>query len=394
MPVDQTPVRLDSWRRGILSVLVGVAAAGSLLASTPAPITIGLLGPPEEWALSSLRQGASLGVEQANQRLDARASLIIRGRSGQWGDDGVEAARMATDDGALALIAPPGGAPSHLTLQVAGRTAVPVVSLCGDASVTGAGIPWMVRIVPRHVDEAGAILSQFPPTAAGGASRWGAFVPAGRAGREAARDLAVAAAASHCALRPVIEVSARSDDLAGLVQRMIAELPDGILVWLDPVAAGKLVKAIRAARFAATLAGPGWLRAEGFVRAAGKAAEGFVTSDVVRDQASQAELVRFRTAYRQRFGGEPDPMAAYAYDAALLVVDLLSRGTADLPSRGFPLQRAVPGATGQMRFDRDGNRLVALSLLTCHEGQFVALPGSTCSTMPPRGPTTSAGRSD
>ena len=48
-------------------------------------LVIGLLVPPEEPCAASLRDGATLGVEQANQSPGSRARLVIRGRAGQWG---------------------------------------------------------------------------------------------------------------------------------------------------------------------------------------------------------------------------------------------------------------------------------------------------------------------
>jgi len=105
----------------LIGAFVGTAAENSTESSS---IVIGLLLPPEEAAAVSLRQGVLLGVELANEAAGARASVVIRGREGQWGADAVEVARMVTEDGVRGLIAPAGGAPSHLTLQVAGRTAV------------------------------------------------------------------------------------------------------------------------------------------------------------------------------------------------------------------------------------------------------------------------------
>ena len=66
---------------------------------------------------------------------------------------------MVLDDGAQALIAPPNGAATHLALQVAGRTAVPVISLCADSSVSRTGVPWMVRIAPTTIEEARFLLA-------------------------------------------------------------------------------------------------------------------------------------------------------------------------------------------------------------------------------------------
>ena len=146
-------------------------------------LVIGLLVPPEEPGAASLRDGATLGVELANQSPGPHVRLVIRGRTGQWGADGVEAARMVTDDGALGLIAPPDGAATHLVLQVSGRTAVPVITLSADSSVSQTGVPWMARIVPRTVEEAKTLFTGIH------ASHWVAVIPDGRAGREAARDL-------------------------------------------------------------------------------------------------------------------------------------------------------------------------------------------------------------
>ena len=163
-------------------------------------LVIGLLVPPEEPGAASLRDGATLGVELANQSAGPQVRLIIRGRTGQWGADGVEAARMATDDGALGLIAPPDGAATHLVLQVSGRTAVPVITLSADSTVSQTGVPWMARIVPRTVEEAKTLF------AGTHASHWVAVIPDGRAGREAARDLNEAATNSGCSIEKTFEV--------------------------------------------------------------------------------------------------------------------------------------------------------------------------------------------
>ena len=146
---------------------------------------IGLLLPPEEAEAVSLRQGAQLAVDRANKTQGFTRELLIRGRIGQWGADGEEAGKLVIDESVQGLIAPPGGAPSHLALQVSGRTATPVVSLCSDSSVTKAGIPWMARIVPETGDEARAIFNTFKVDRK---FRWCALVPPERAGREAAKD--------------------------------------------------------------------------------------------------------------------------------------------------------------------------------------------------------------
>ena len=347
------------------------------------PILIGLLLPPEETEAASLRHGVELGVEHANEMPGAKVSLLVRGRVGQWGTDGEEAGRMVLNDGAQGLIAPPGGAPSHLVLQIAGRTATPVISLCPDSSVVGAGIPWMIRIVPSTREEARFLFLSLQLDSAGRAFRWGAFVPNERAGREATSDLRQAAATTSCALDDPIEVSPKLPDFSEITKRMLASQPDGILLWLEASVAGRLAKSLRAAGFKGQLAGPSRLQTADFITNAGPAAQGFVLPGSVLDAPSQSIAARFAAEYVRRFGSEPDPTARASYDAIGLLAYLL-RKSGDHPARHlFPITNEQPGATGNLKFDRDGNRIVALARLEFRDGGFTAMQNPAERGSPP-----------
>ena len=371
----------------LLALFLTLSSPAAPASQAEPPLLIGLLLPPEEATAASLRQGAQLGLDHANELPGPKANLIVRGRPGQWGDDGVEAARMVLDDGASALIAPRGGAASHLSLQVAGRTAIPVVSLCGDSSVTGAGIPWMVRIAARTTEEARAIFAATPapPTLPSPAlspregrrlsaplrpMRWTALVPPARPGREATRDLAEAARLAGCLLLQPIEVTTNLADTATLANHALACRPEGILLWLDPLPAGRFARALRAAGYHGKLAGPGSLQSGDFLKNAGDASEGFLVPAIVLDEASRAAFVRFISAYRAHYQSESDPSAALAYDATRLLVSVLRKAGSETPRRAFPLVETPPGATGVLSFDKEGNRKVNLNLLVWQNGKF------------------------
>ena len=140
-------------------LLSGLSAATCIVVSTVAlgaeqhrpddSLAIGLLLPPDAVEAASLRQGASLGVEMANRSSGPKVRLVLRGRPGQWGTEGGEAAALALDEGVAGIVTPSAGTAAHEILQVSGRTRVPVISLCPDSSVTAAGVPWVVRILPR-----------------------------------------------------------------------------------------------------------------------------------------------------------------------------------------------------------------------------------------------------
>jgi ABC-type branched-subunit amino acid transport system substrate-binding protein len=328
-------------------------------------LVIGLLVPPEEPGAASLCDGATLGVELANQSPEPRVRLVIRGRTGQWGADGVEAARMVTDDGALGLIAPPDGAATHLVLQVSGRTAVPVITLSADSSVSQTGVPWMARIVPRTVEEAKTLFTGIH------ASHWIAVIPDGRAGREAARDLNEAATNSNCSVEKMIEVKPAFTNTTRLGKQILKNHPDAVFLWLDPATAGMLAKALRAAGFAGTLAGPGRLRSADFTKTAGDAMEGLMVSGPVLEPDAAIAFQHFTEAFHARFGHEPDVTAAAAYDATTLLIHILRQPGGHPAHEAFPIGFSLPGATGILSFDSQGNRKVNLQLFKAHGGQFI-----------------------
>ena len=349
-----------------IALMAGAAClpAGEAVAQNP-NLVIGLLVPPEEPQAASLRDGATLGVELANQSPGPQVRLVIRGRTGQWGADGVEAARMVTDDGALGLIAPPDGAATHLVLQVSGRTAVPVISLCADSSVSHTGVPWMARVVPRTIEEAKTLFTRIP------ARHWTAVVCDGRGGRESARDLGEAATNSGLTLEKITVLNPSSTNLARLGKKILATHPDAVLLWLDPATAGKLARALRTAGFTGNLAGPGWLRAADFSSSAGDAMEGLQVPGPILEKDATAAFQHFAGAFRARFGHEPDAMAAAACDAATLLIHILKQ-SGDRPAHeAWPITFSLAGASGILAFDSHGNRELNLQLFKAHEGQFI-----------------------
>ena len=338
-------------------------------ASESAKVVIGLLLPPEEAEAASLRAGVLLAVEQANLAPGPEVSVVVRGRVGQWGADAVEAARMVLDDGAQGLIAPPNGAATHLALQVAGRTAVPVISLCADSSVSRTGVPWMIRIAPTTIAEGGTLFAGLN-AGASSSQRWAAVGPDGRAGREVSRDLRQAAAGAHCDLTNLHELPSSLTNFESVVALALKNQPDAVLVWLDPVPAGRLTKNLRDAGFSGKLAGPSRCNSPGFLAAAAQAAEGFCVPAILLDEEGEARLLSFQTAFRQRYGIEADNTAAEGYDAATLMAHILRKTDARSLPRAFPLTFSLPGVSGDLCFDAEGNRRVALRLLVVRQAHF------------------------
>ena len=357
-----------------LTLAAALVAAGGCpwLAGAAAETTnvvIGLLLPPEEAEATSLRAGVLLAVEHANQAPAPKVSIVVRGRIGQWGADAVEAARMVLDDGAQGLIAPPNGAATHLALQVAGRTAVPVISLCADSSVSRTGVPWMVRIAPTTIQEAESLFAGIKANASD-PQRWVALVPDGRAGREVSRDLTQAAVGTHWKLKRICHVSSTLTNFESLAVQVVKDQPDAVFVWLDPLPAGRLTKNLRDAGFAGKLAGPSRCNSPAFLASSAQASEGFVVPAIILDEIGESRLLSFQTAFRERYGIEADLTAAEGYDAVTLLAHILKENNPQSLPRAFPLAFSLPGASGDLCFDAGGNRKIALRLSIARQGRF------------------------
>jgi ABC-type branched-subunit amino acid transport system substrate-binding protein len=378
-----------SKRRGLLliAVLLGAVIARDLAwpaeqrsgaapganqagANAATNITLGLLLPPEESQSAGLRDGAQLAVQQANKTEGAHISLVVRGRVGQWGADAVEAGRMALDDGAAALIAPPDGSATHLALQVSGRTAVPIATLCGDSSVGATGVPWVLRLVPRTIDEAGLLFSNLN-TSPRPVKRWVAIVPPQRAGREISADLNRAATNAGCILQKTFEMA--PTNRTAVLNQVVKTNADGVLLWVDPASAGICVKVLRLTGFAGVLAGPTRLHSPDFVAAASQALDGFILPGLLLDAGSQIRLDAFETVFRRQFQLEPGISAAFSFDAASVLIHILRETPPENLAKAFPFTGEVAGVTGPLSFDAQGNRKLELQLLQADNGHFMPL---------------------
>lgn len=366
----------------IVSVLVGlltssVGTSGLRAQDVPAPVslTIGLVLPPGEPEATNILRGAEIGAALARAETGQAVELCVRGSPGQWGTEGDDAVALALDAGVQALIAPTTGATVHLVEQVAGRARIPTVSLCADRSVTGARLPWVLRLVPDTATEARALLRGVHAAHPGPLPRrWAALVPEGRAGREAASDLRAAVTAVETTLVAVESVTTTATNLKPTLARLLQSRPEGVLLWLDPVLAGRWVRALREAGHAGLLAGPGRLAGPSFLSAAGPAAEGFFSTRPVLVAASHELRARFLERFRAQFGEESDPVAAAAADAVRLLVTVLRDAGGQPAFARFPLREPLAGLTGPLEFDPVGNRRVELEPVVVRQDRFVPLP--------------------
>jgi branched-chain amino acid transport system substrate-binding protein len=139
---------------------------------------------------------------------------------------------------------------------------------------------------------------------------------------------------------------------------------DAVYVAADADIAVAVVRALAADGWPVPLVGPGALRTDGFVEAAGRAAEGFVVTTRETSGATADEGGDLAARAAARGLADPGPFGAAAYDAATAVLQALSRCLPTAESvedarRGCVAemsQVSFSGLTGPVTFTEYGER--------------------------------------
>lgn len=355
------PKGCPSWKTGLLTLLVWLMAAPFRAADS---LVIGLFLPPDKIEARSLQTGAEHAIRDA-QKAGFDAQLLARNRTGQWGAESDEAADMVLLEKARALIAPADVLTSHLFLQVAGRTRIPVVSLSSQSSVTGAGIPWMAALAPDDERQARFLFAALGDGAYCSAGRWAVLLPEGRVGDKIKESLNAAAQQSGVRLEPVVSVATHAAAMENAVTKVQAAGPVVVLLWLPPAAAGQALRQLRTAGYRGAAAGHALLRCPAFLAAAGAASEGMAIPAWERTKENDDLLRRLPDELQQ------DETALWSYDAVRLLVEHFKRlpaGAQDFT--GFPRSAGMAGASGPLQFDQWQRRTGNLELQTCRAGRF------------------------
>jgi ABC-type branched-subunit amino acid transport system substrate-binding protein len=340
-------------------------------------VRIGLLTPlrgPRASAGQGMRRGARLALAEANRQGGLRGTpfvLVERHDDQVWGS-AREVVALAYSDQVWAVLGSVGGEGSHVAEQVITKAHLALVSpASSDASLTQIGIPWMFRCMPDD-DRMAAMLAEHL------IRDQGHRTIVGLAGDE--RDSRLRMAALEKAARRLATPLAMSLRFAPgervfepHLERIEGLGADAVVVLGSPQDAAAVVRALRARGIRASLyAGPAAATAE-LAELAGSSSEG-LTAVVPCFLDHGDPLVRsFAEGYLERFGEPPDAVAAYAYDAASLLVEAVRAGGLNRAAIRDALAAHAEGrgVTGRLSFDGSGANTADPVLVTVRSGRLV-----------------------
>jgi branched-chain amino acid transport system substrate-binding protein len=109
------------------------------------------------------------------------------------------------------------------------------------------------------------------------------------------------------------------------------------------------------------------------VGTAGDLAEGIFYPYSYDNQSASPEVQTFYEKYVQRFGTEPDTIAANAYDAAYLLSNCFEKvgDTVESVKRCLYETENFEGASGIYGFDEHGDAVKEIFIKTIKDGEFV-----------------------
>lgn len=319
-------------------------------------VRIGYFGPADgaDPEGGQMWQGASLAMEEANVHGGYRGlpfRLIPAWAANPWAGGAANLARIAYDQKVWAIIGGIDGAATHLAEQVVAKAQLTLINPAAtDRSIHAAGVPWMFSCVPGDDVLAGAISRELRRRA----GRFAILSAIDHDSRAFEAELELALA--HDRLVPL-----RKDDWAGgpegparIVRDVVGAAPDAIVVIAPAHETGELVQAIRQAGFAgAVLSGP-WIARN----IPGPSLDGVLYPALGEIPAA------FQARFRARWGRAPDYTAAYAYDAANILVAAIRNAGLNRARIRDAVRALSPvhGVTGRIEWDAQGQNRKEISL--------------------------------
>ncbi|HEY6551756.1 MAG TPA: ABC transporter substrate-binding protein [Vicinamibacteria bacterium] len=341
-------------------------------------VALGWFGPsdPEHPDFAELWRGATLALEQENAEGGFRGKplrLVPAWSDRPWQAGITDLTRLVYERGLLAVVGGVDGATTHLAVQTAFKSRLPLLTPgSSDVTTDAANVPWLFSLPPS--DEAQALLIK---GALLKAARAGAFAIAAAADHDSHAALAVVRRVLPADRAPatVFEFAARDADLPALAQKLTQRRPSALLVLAPASLAGRLVAAIRTVGFHGPIFGGVTLATNAFRRAAGQAAEG-VGAPLPAEAGPGWPA--FVDSYERRWGDRPDQAAAHAYDTVRLVTAAVRRAGLNRARIRDAVRDLAPwtGSSGVVRWNRQGRNERALAIGTWQGTRFVALgPG-------------------
>lgn len=299
-------------------------------------------------------QGVSLAIEEANAQGGYRGlpfRLISAWAANPWAGGVANLARITYDQHVWAILGGIDGATTHLAEQVVAKAQLTLINPAAtDRSIHAAGVPWMFSCMPGDNELAGIISRELRRR--GGRFAILAAIDHDSRAFEAELELAL----SHDRLVPL-----RKDDWAAgpegparIVRDVVGVAPDAIVVVAPAHDTAVFVRAIRRAGFTGVVLSGPWIARD---------LDDPPLAGVLYPALANIPAA-FQAKFQARWGRAADYTAAYAYDAANVLVAAIRKAGLNRARIRDAVRALSPidGVTGRIEWDSQGQNRKAVAL--------------------------------
>lgn len=166
-------------------------------------------------------------------------------------------------------------------------------------------------------------------------------------------------------------------DFSAILAKFKAAKPEAVVIFGQYEAAAFWLKQAPDVDFSAPLYGSDGIFAPELIKLGGKAVEGVHSVSAYTVDSPDPYVADFVKAFRTAFSSDPNNGAGYTYDAMVVLLDGLDGGAcsrADAMKWLTNSVKDIPGVTGKISFDKDGDRMFQQGLylkLIVKDGNFV-----------------------
>jgi ABC-type branched-subunit amino acid transport system substrate-binding protein len=302
-------------------------------------------------------QGSRLAVEEWNARggyLKRRIpfELVVKNDNGLWGSSGNEIVNMAYKNDVWAMLGTIDGANSHIAIRVALKAEV-VMMNTGDTDPTfiETNIPWVMRDIGDDRQQAYLLIDYLYRKL--GLKRAGIIRASNRYGRFGVREIYDGSRRLGHPIPIEMAYKVGTDDFALQIERLRAAKLDAVIHWGDAREGALILNQMRQRGMKQPFYGCDRTVSDEFVQLAGPNAEGVIAAYPWNPTRRDPKLERFKKAYRERFGMEPETYAAHAYDGMNMLIwaiQVAGLNRAKIRDVLAYLPHPWPGVTGDIVF--------------------------------------------
>lgn len=322
------------------------------------------LSGPQSILGTAIRNGAELAIEQLSGPLTEMGYKIefVPFDDQATPDVGVANANLLVNDQAILAVV------GHLNSGVAipssevydANNLVMVSPANTNVNITDRGLPTVNRICGRD-DTQGAAGAAFAASLEGVESVY-VLHDTTAYGQGVAEFFASAAEEAGLAVLNV-EGTTETANFDGVIQPILALDPDLIYFGGLYPQSGILINQARAAGYEGLFMGPDGFDASDFAELAGEAGVGTYYTTVAAPPTFYPDAAQFIEDYQAKYGEDPQPFAAQAYDSAGIVLAAIAQAAeeaGDVPTReaiaaAVRATENYDGITGTYTFDDNGD---------------------------------------